>query len=602
MIGCSKTNTKSDAKEILSFFLIEQTQDAIISSSDHTISLEVGLTTDLTALTPTIVFSEGATSFPSSGDTVDFSKGVVTYTVTAEDGSTEDWSVDVYLLKSSEAEILSFELNDQTKSAVIAGDSISIEVGPEAEINSLAPVITVSPGAKIEPKSGDSVNFSKGKVIYTVTSTDGTIKQWRVSVIKPPNYKNFILSFNVSGQVGETVFETSVIKLEVPFNSDLTSIKPEIVISKYAIISPASGEEADFSDGSVEYTVTSEDNYSRIYKVYISYAVISADNPYYQYTGRISFSNPKEPIFWAPGVYIKAKYKGTTCVIALDDELLYGTSRNYLEIAIDDNPPYRIQTSERQNNIVAGEGLLYGEHTITICKNTEAGIGYLKFRGLSCEELLPLSQKPERKIEFIGNSITCGTGSDLSVVPCDANQWYDQHNAYMSYGPVTARALNAQWHITAVSGIGLIQSCCDMTVVMPDVFDKVNFKDNSIQWDFSQYVPDVVTICLGQNDGIQDSITYCNAYVNFIKTIRSHYPQAHIIGLTSPMADNTLVTVMKNYLTGIEAKMHSDGDLNVHKFFFSRSFNSGCGGHPDLSEHQKIADELAAYIKTLMGW
>ena len=602
IISCSKTDTKSDAKDIIAFTLEEQTQEAVINPADYTISLEVGITTDLSTLAPTIVLSENAISEPASGDTVDFSKGEVTYKVTAEDGTTQDWAVSVYLVKSSEAEILNFELSDQTKNAVISGDSITIEVGPEAEIKSMAPTIAVSPGAIIEPKSGDSIDFSNCPVIYTVTSTDGTVRQWKITVIKPPNYRNFIVSFSVPGQVGETVYETSVIKLEVPFNSDLMSVKPEIVVSKYATVAPASGEAVDFSNGSVEYTVTSEEGYSRFYKVYLSYAVISADNPYYQYTGRINFSNPKEPVFWAPGVYIKAKYKGVSCVIAMDDELLYGTSKNYLEIVVDDNPPYRIQTTDRQNNIVVGANLTYGEHTITICKNTEAGIGYLKFRGLSCEELLPLPMKPERKMEFIGNSITCGTGSDLSIVACGANQWYDQHNAYMSYGPLTARALDAQWHITAVSGIGVIHSCCDMTVVMPDVFDKVNFKDNSITWDFSKYIPDVVTICLGQNDGIQDSVEFCSAYANFIKSIRSHYPQAEIVCLTSPMADNTLVAVMKNYLTGIVNALHAEGDTKVHKFYFSKSFNSGCDGHPDLAEHQLIANELTVYVKTLMGW
>ena len=71
---------------------------------------------------------------------------------------------------------------------------------------------------------------------------------------------------------------------------------------------------------------------------------------------------------------------------------------------------------------------------------------------------LPLSPKPVRRMEFIGNSITCGTGSDQSVVPCDKGVWQDQHNAYLSYGPAVARSFNAQWQLSAVSGIGLMHS------------------------------------------------------------------------------------------------------------------------------------------------
>ncbi|MDJ1500004.1 hypothetical protein [Xanthocytophaga agilis] len=99
--------------------------------------------------------------------------------------------------------------------------------------------------------------------------------------------------------------------------------------------------------------------------------------------------------------------------------------------------------------------------------------------GLLCEDVLTLPAKPVRKLEFIGNSITCGTVSDVSEILCDKNQWYDLHNAYMAYGPRTASELNAQWHLTSVSGIGLIHSCCNMDIVMPQVFDKVNQRANA---------------------------------------------------------------------------------------------------------------------------
>ena len=61
-------------------------------------------------------------------------------------------------------------------------------------------------------------------------------------------------------------------------------------------------------------------------------------------------------------------------------------------------------------------------------------------------------------MEFIENSITCGTGSDQSVVPCDKGVRQDQHNAYLSYSPAVARSFNAQWQLSAVSGIGLMHS------------------------------------------------------------------------------------------------------------------------------------------------
>ena len=205
-------------------------------------------------------------------------------------------------------------------------------------------------------------------------------------------------------------------------------------------------------------------------------------------------------------------------------------------------------------------------------------------------------------MEFIGDSITCGASSDLSVVPCDKGKWYDQHNAYLSYGPTTARALHAQWHLSSVSGIGLMHSCCDMKVTMPDVFGSMNLRDKTLPWDFRRYQPDVVTICLGQNDGEQDPAAFRDNYIKFIRQVRAAYPKAQIVCLSSPMGDARLTAYLKDNLTQVADEMHRSGDNGVHTFFFSRSYNSGCGGHPDVAQHQQIAGELTASLHTTLHW
>ncbi len=328
----------------------------------------------------------------------------------------------------------------------------------------------------------------------------------------------------------------------------------------------------------------------------------AADNPHIRYTGRIDFSNRAKPRFWASGVYIAAKFSGSSCSFVVNDEMLSGNNHNYIEVVIDGQKLSRIQTTAKSDTIRAARGLAAGSHTIVICKDTESGIGWLEFVGLTCEALLPLPPPPSHKIEFIGNSITCGTGSDLSEMPCGKGQWYDQHNAYLSYGPVTARNVNAQWQLSAVSGIGLIHSCCNLTITMPQVFDKLNMRADSLVWDFSRYQPDVVTICLGQNDGIQDSAIFCSAYVQFIRTIRNYYRDAHIICITSPMADARLTGVMKNYLGAIVSSCNIHGDKKVCRYFFKERYSHGCGGHPNLEEHLQIAGELSGYIKEIMHW
>jgi hypothetical protein len=171
-----------------------------------------------------------------------------------------------------------------------------------------------------------------------------------------------------------------------------------------------------------------------------------------------------------------------------------GKNHNYLEIVVD-GKAIRLQTSSKHDTIFVAKGLPKTAHSLLICKNTEANIGYLEFAGMLCEQLVKPAPKPVRKIEFIGNSITCGTGSDQSDIPCGKGVWHDQHNAYLSYGPTIARSLKAQWSLAAVSGIGLIHSCCGMNIVMPLIFDKIDLRGDSLLWDFNNYQPDIVTIC-----------------------------------------------------------------------------------------------------------
>lgn len=327
------------------------------------------------------------------------------------------------------------------------------------------------------------------------------------------------------------------------------------------------------------------------------------DHTFIQYTGRVDFSNPKLPRFWAPGVYITFQFKGVDCEVMLNDEEL-GKKHNYIELVVDDKAE-RVQTKFKSSTFK-----LTGEpgkeiHTAIIVKNTETGIGYLELAGIRCKELVKPTPKPERKIECIGNSITSGSASDQSVVTCGKGAWYDQHNAWMSYGAVTARALNAQYHLSSVSGIGLMHSCCNMTITMPTIFGNTNIgsvTSDPIQWNFSVYQPDVVTICLGQNDAKQDSAIFCNNYISFLKDLRGHYPKANFVLITSPMATKATRPFMKGTVESVVKSMQQMGDSKVSYFVFEKQYSSGCGGHPSLEEHNEIAALLTADIKNLMKW
>lgn len=325
------------------------------------------------------------------------------------------------------------------------------------------------------------------------------------------------------------------------------------------------------------------------------------DHAQIKYMGRIDFSEKIKPKMWASASQVHFTFKGTLCKVVITDEELYGKYHNYIDIIVDGNYT-RIKLKSKKDTILIANGLRHAVHHVILVKSTEAGIGYIQFDGILCNKLIKSAATTSRKIESFGDSITSGMGSDTIAVGCHKADWYDQTNGYMSYAAITGRALNAQYHLTSASGIGIIHSCCDMDILMPQVYNKISLRDNKILWDFNKYQPDVVTICLGQNDGVQDSAKFCNAYIKFVEKLREHYPAATIILLSSPMADAKLLAAFTNYLPAVRNHFFAAGDKNVFRYIFSKQSISGCDSHPSIAEHKQIAGELTAYIKEIKKW
>jgi hypothetical protein len=253
-------NTETD---ITSFDIPELAAPASIDNVLHTIEGSVPYGTDLTALVPVIGISAAASINPSSGVAMDFSSPV-TYTVTAEDGTTQqDWVVTLQVLPNTETDITSFTLAQETGPAMIdpMGHAVTIEVSFGTNLAFLTPNIAVSPGATIDPQSGTSQDFTAG-MSYTVTAEDGTTLQaWTVTVtLAPANTETDIVAFSIPQLISPAVIDNALFTVSgtVAYGTDLTARVPTIAVSPGATIDPASGTVTDFSSP-VTYTVTAED-------------------------------------------------------------------------------------------------------------------------------------------------------------------------------------------------------------------------------------------------------------------------------------------------------------------------------------------------------
>jgi hypothetical protein len=92
LAGCEEEVVPSGEKNIIGFKIGEKL--GAINQADKTISVVLGADADLTELEPVFYVSPGASVYPGSGEKVDISSPI-SYTVTAEDGTIQSYTVTV---------------------------------------------------------------------------------------------------------------------------------------------------------------------------------------------------------------------------------------------------------------------------------------------------------------------------------------------------------------------------------------------------------------------------------------------------------------------------------------------------------------------------
>ena len=172
--------------------------------------------------------------------------------------------------------------------------------------------------------------------------------------------------------------------------------------------------------------------------------------------GRVSFRNPQSPSFTFPGVQIRAAFTGTSL------KMIAKPKTGYFMVRIDGSKAFKVGfNSERDSVVSLAAALPEGRHEVNAMYVTEGYERIGEFRGFILDEnakMLEAPVIPERKIEFIGNSITCGYG----VEDTDrADHFQDETcNHYYTYANLTAQALGAIHQVVARSGIGVYR-CYD---------------------------------------------------------------------------------------------------------------------------------------------
>ena len=336
--------------------------------------------------------------------------------------------------------------------------------------------------------------------------------------------------------------------------------------------------------------------------------LIRFDNSHIRYSGRVAMRDSAAELSWS-ATNVKFNFNGTEVNAVLKDE----RADNFYNVIVDGKVTEVLRLEKGKKTYTLATGLRPGKHTLELFKRTEWAMGKTWLYGFELPMgaiVLSAPDAPKRKIEFFGNSITCGyadedtTGKDRGTGPYE--------NAYLSYATLTAKHFNADLHITAKSGIGIMVSW--FPLIMPEMYDRLDATDADSKWDFAKYTPDVVVINLFQNDSWIVKIPgneqfkarfgttppsddfIINSYRNFIKTVRDKYPKARIVCILGSMDATRAGSPWPGYIEKAVLGL-DDKKIYVHIIPYKNT-----PGHPNVKEQQAMADDLIGFMETNKMW
>lgn len=271
----------------------------------------------------------------------------------------------------------------------------------------------------------------------------------------------------------------------------------------------------------------------------------------------------------------------------------------------------------KSSDLTLGIKLPEGENTVRFVKLSESANGIIGIKQISILSTEDIKPTPENtlKIEFIGDSITCGYGVDDENR--DHNFSTSTEDGTKTYAYKAAQILGADYSMVCYSGHGIISAYTgsgeiNESGLVPKIYTQVgktwdhSFKVNmnELKWDFDGFDADIVVINLGTNDnsyvkGDEDKAkAFADAYTEFIKLVRKNNPDAHIVCSLGIMGADLYGSIE----SAAEAYTNETGDNNISclKFGSIRSDEGHAADwHPTEATQTRCADELIQHLITI---
>ncbi|MDB4292459.1 Ig-like domain-containing protein, partial [Maribacter sp.] len=241
----------SGANDITTFELPGQNSSAIDEAA-NTVSVNVPDGTELNVVPATFTISTGAQIAPAIDAIQDFN-GQVTYTITAENGDSQLWTINVTVSPptgSGANDITAFELPLQIGALIDdVNHTVTVNVPDGTVLSNIAPsTLNVSPAAAVSPLISEVQDFN-GPVQYTVTAENGTPQLWTVNTTVAANQPPVAVDDSAGLEVGETI------TIDVLGNdNDPDTPSSQLNITNIGVLSPAGFGRAVINGRLIDFT------------------------------------------------------------------------------------------------------------------------------------------------------------------------------------------------------------------------------------------------------------------------------------------------------------------------------------------------------------
>jgi len=293
----------------------------------------------------------------------------------------------------------------------------------------------------------------------------------------------------------------------------------------------------------------------------------------------------------------------------------------WVAVFIDDEiTPYkRFCLTKAEDKYVLYESEEVKTVTVRLVKMSEATFAKVGVKRICIGDNEDLKPIPRRKktIEFIGDSITCGYG--IEGVWNRDTFTTAQENPWIAYAGITARNLDADYHLVSWSGIGVLSSWTEIdepntNLLMPRLYQYTDLALEESRhckelelWDFNRFIPDIIVINLGTNDrsyckGIKErEEAFGKEYHQFLSYIRSRNRNSAILCTLGAMGGELYSEIEKQ----VEAFKDANSDPKVYAMSFDVQKNRdgiGSDWHPNMITHGHMAEKLTNKIREIMKW